>query len=445
MMSSSAQTIDRSASSAPPRVSGISVDQLYLWSLRLTIIGIVFAANIDLPRIDRSVDSFKTGPQAIIKFAILVFGGALGLWGWWTNPLTRRLLISIQGGLLAIVCGIHFLSATQALEMKIAFASGVAFTSMYFLAATALTFLGTQRVLFDILYGMLLYLIGCLVAYVVIPDMSVWVEVLGPKQEVIRIGGLGHPNISGRTAVYCGLFMFAACYGGQLQWRWFLLWLPLLLLEAAVSLSRTPVIAAIVTFPIVCLPLLRRPSTIYAIGLAVLVGAIGLLFAESTVGSERALSKFVGASTKTGQAEEIYTATGRTRIWQEAFKIASERPLLGHGAGGSPIVMAGFSGHAHNVFLEVAVNLGFPAAALVLVLMIWNLRDGMKSKQPILVASAVFIFVVSLAERPLFSPVPDSMSMIWFLTTLWPVYIRIAPEGRETMILSSTKSREPTS
>ncbi len=396
--------------------------------LRISVIAIVFAANIDLPKIDRAVDAYKTGPQSLIKFAILILAGMLGAWGWWRNPLTRRMFISIQGGLLLVLCALHLPACIGALSPTIAFSSGIAFTCTLLVAAAAMSHLGPKCVMFDILFGLFLYLIGCLFAYFLIPDMAIFMEVLSPTQIVQRIGGLGHPNILGRTAIFCMLFLFSACYGGLVRWRWFWFWFPLLAIETVISLSRTPVIGAAVALGVVCLPLIRRPTTVYIIGLCIAVGVFGLILAEGTIGTDKLLGKFVSASTKTGEIEELTSATGRTRIWWEAFQIAKQRPIFGHGAGASPIAMAGFSGHAHNVFLDVAINLGFPAALVALFLMAWNLYDGIVSRVPILVSTAVFIFVVSLAERPLFSPIPDSMTLIWMLTTLWPVYLRIVPD-----------------
>jgi exopolysaccharide production protein ExoQ len=407
------------------KVNGISV---YPLLLRILIILIVFGANIDLPRIDRAIDAHKTGPQSLIKFAVLLFGGALGAWGWWRNPLTRRLFISIPGSLLLVILAFHLPACIGAVAPTIAFSSGIAFFCTLLLAAAALTHLGTRCVLFDILFGLFLYIIGCFFAYIIIPDLATFYEVLSSTQTVQRIGGLGHPNILGRTAVFCLVFLFSACYGRLIRWRWFWFWFPVLIIAATVSLSRTPVVGGIVALGAVCLPLLRRPRVLYISGVFLALCTLGLILVEGTIGTDKMLDKFVYASTKTGDVDELTSGTGRTRIWWEAIQHAKQRPIFGHGAGASPIVMVGFSGHAHNVFLDVAINLGFPAAIVTLCLMLYNLYAGVVSRVPLLVSTSVFLFVVSLAERPLFSPIPDSMTLIWMLTTLWPVYLHIVPD-----------------
>lgn len=74
------------------------------------------------------------------------------------------------------------------------------------------------------------------------------------------------------------------------------------------------------------------------------------------------------------------TFTGRTEVWQFVLDRIRERPLFGYGFSafwgtpqvvfgmGSPDIWANTAGHAHNGYLDLALTLGLPGTALV---MLW--------------------------------------------------------------------------
>lgn len=79
--------------------------------------------------------------------------------------------------------------------------------------------------------------------------------------------------------------------------------------------------------------------------------------------------------TRSGSAEEVLSATGRTRIWAVVLELWGESPLLGYGYTSSQQILPNHpllfvaAAHAHNMYLEVlfsggVLGLGLLAAAL---------------------------------------------------------------------------------
>jgi O-antigen ligase len=80
-------------------------------------------------------------------------------------------------------------------------------------------------------------------------------------------------------------------------------------------------------------------------------------------------------------ANASYTAQSRLIVWKNSLSLIKDRPLLGTGTGNFQIVYGALGGanqanlerfdDAHNLFLNVAVTEGIPAAILLLFLLAW--------------------------------------------------------------------------
>ena len=83
------------------------------------------------------------------------------------------------------------------------------------------------------------------------------------------------------------------------------------------------------------------------------------------------------------------TLTGRTELWNDVWKLASERPVLGHGTGSFWVGEVGVSrpiletyywppNQAHNGYLDVIAELGFVGLALVLIVAAYGIYNAFK-------------------------------------------------------------------
>jgi exopolysaccharide production protein ExoQ len=81
--------------------------------------------------------------------------------------------------------------------------------------------------------------------------------------------------------------------------------------------------------------------------------------------------QLAGLVSRSGDADEVTSLTGRTSIWNAVLYLSAERPWMGYGYGSSIFLLpaneslVGFSvGHAHNLFLQLLLTTGWTGVAL---------------------------------------------------------------------------------
>lgn len=394
------------------------------WLVMLLVMGVAFASNIDISGVKRGDVEATLTPQVLIKLGMLGLGALLGVWGLLSTPAMRVLMLSGPGWFLNFLGAWYFVTVPFSIAPKTALASGISYWAAYLLVTFAVAVLGGFRVFLAIAIGLVLYMLGSMALYAVNPAAATFTEVLSEANLVQRFGGLGHPNVLGRTAVYIAILAIAAVSQRWFDWRWLIVIVPLCAAVTLATKSRTPFLAGIVAGAVLCWPLIKRRETFAAVAGLGLLGCLGLLALEASGFFTQLSDRIIAAGTKTGNASEITTLTGRTDIWAHALYHIERSPVVGYGGGTTPILMARHSGNAHNILLEPTLALGVPAGIAVLLVLLWNLGCCWSYQLPVLRATVIFIVVTGVAERVLFGPIPDSMTLAWFAATLWPVTLR---------------------
>ena len=104
----------------------------------------------------------------------------------------------------------------------------------------------------------------------------------------------------------------------------------------------------------------------------------------------------------------------RLRLWQEATQYIGERPLVGTGLGNYPLLVKPSASYrepiyAHNLFLDIALELGLVGLGLFLALVgravkgAWDARHRAESLGGIIVLSLMVFLGHAVFETPLFS------------------------------------------
>jgi O-antigen ligase len=94
----------------------------------------------------------------------------------------------------------------------------------------------------------------------------------------------------------------------------------------------------------------------------------------------------------------------RLMLWPEVVEHIEARPLTGYGFGRGLLRKAlnedfnnGLLWHAHNLFLDMALQLGIPGAVLFVILLGWTLREGWRlAREPDELAAACGIALMAL-------------------------------------------------
>ena len=168
-------------------------------------------------------------------------------------------------------------------------------------------------------------------------------------------------NPNGLAFVICTLLPFLYFMAGLSWWTRLAAWLlvPALLDALVLTGSRTGILALLVTFIVVLLMSKRR----VLVGTAgVLAVAVGFQYLGPDT-QDRYLSIF-GMGYKNKATAEL-----RTHIVEENFQIALRRPFFGHGLGTSVEANGAFGTNnkpAHNLYAEVAEELGFFGLIIVI-------------------------------------------------------------------------------
>lgn len=146
------------------------------------------------------------------------------------------------------------------------------------------------------------------------------------------------------------------------------------------SRSRMGLLAAIASLIVMfSLSALQRRMVPVTIGFALLILSLGL---AGWIGLRPALTRFENlAQEMPGQQ-----AT-RLSIWPGTLELIAEHPLMGNGLGTFPVAytpyqtsfVTKFVNHAHNDYLELASDLGIPAALVLFGSVVWVLGGAMRT------------------------------------------------------------------
>lgn len=162
-----------------------------------------------------------------------------------------------------------------------------------------------------------------------------------------------------------------------------LLWLGagvVLMAGLVFSRSRMGLLAAVASLIVIfSLNLLQRRMAPVAIGFAFVL--LSLSFA-AWIGLRPAITRFEGLGGELSGQQET-----RLSIWPGALKLIGEHPLAGTGLGTFPVVytryqtsfLTKFVNHAHNDYLEIAGDLGIPAAVILFGSIVWVLIRCMRN------------------------------------------------------------------
>jgi O-antigen ligase len=130
----------------------------------------------------------------------------------------------------------------------------------------------------------------------------------------------------------------------------------------------------------------RHPRRSIITVASVLALAVVLFLCVNQVRSVFHPVQSVGAKVTFSAAEGNSSVTERSQFWHQAYALAMQRPLLGWGPYAfrfvQPRLQTGVyetSDHPHNVFLKLAMERGFPAAALFALIVLWVLFASVRA------------------------------------------------------------------
>lgn len=375
----------------------------------------------NLVDVEADNDKVSMGGQALVKICMLAIGGIYGGIGFLTDLRVRKLLYSFPVMWMVILMGFFFLSVPFSPTPLPSLASTISIACVLLLTTTALVQLGVRVVLKTFFAALGLYVILSWAAFVLVPSIGVFQEATVEGQTVARMGGLAHPNtlgqLSGLTLVF-GLLIY------QLESKLSKLHALILMLALGsllFSLSRTSLMATMIAVVVVYRSHIFRRRYLFN---ALVIGAVGLfaiLVAAVVFDLGNAIQSKIGLISKSGEADELLSATGRTDIWAYALRLVSDRPLTGFGAATSKLYLVDYSLHTHNLVINVAFSTGLIGGLVALWMCLERFFRIIFYHHPLADGMIAFILFNGLFENVIFSILAGIPTMIWITGLALPL------------------------
>jgi O-antigen ligase len=253
------------------------------------------------------------------------------------------------------------------------------------------------------------------------------------EREIYRLFGLSsHPNMLAMEGACFFALLLPAAFRGYIGHRW--VWL-LGLLGAATILatgSRTSALAIGVSLAVVWIRAARlMPGLLMAVAV---VGAVALL--ASGLGVLPDIDSALGSVSRTGDANEVLTLTGRTELWSFVWDKFMHKPWLGYGFNSTELVLAkDWYGNAdsgvgaHNTLLQSLLTMGCLGTVPLVTgygLLIHRWAVNPRALTVILVP---YLMVVGATEVHIAS-IPVLLTLLVFLLTAKDAAIQLTERSR---------------
>ena len=390
-------------------------EELLAW---LLVCGCAF---LNLANILVDKDEVGLDLQVLAKLGLIGLGACYGLNGFLTRPRVRKILLSFPVAWLLIILAFYFVAIPFSVSPKFSLVSTCSCVAILLMTVTALDHLGVMKTLNAIFTGMAMFVIGSWLFYFLVPEIGVMAEPIAGGKFVYRMSGLAHPNTLGQ---YSGLtFVFSVIlFFSYRQRSPMILIIGLLALGALISsYSRTSLMACALSLAVGYrhVYLRREYFGFFALGITMLL--VGTLMASTQVDLGEKLGSKLELLSKSDDADELTTATGRSEIWAHAIFLLNKQPVAGYGAATQKFFFEDYSLYTHNMLLNIAFSGGVFAGIAALLMMLGRLKSLFFQRHPLADSLAVFIIINGLFENVILSILCGLPTMLWVLCLAWPL------------------------
>ncbi|MEM9645733.1 MAG: O-antigen ligase family protein [Planctomycetota bacterium] len=422
-----------------------STSEIHRWLLSTTVGLTAFFGPLDISA-DGAVMTVGLDPVVAMKLVVAGIALLLGVHGALTSPKVRDLLQSIP---VMLVFGILILVAAAGPNaISGASVPSTLINAGYVLfVATALIRLGLVGLVPPLLAGLTCSAILAWTLYIFLPRYGVFPEQLADGLVIERLGGVAHPNSVSRS-VLLGLVLAMYQFRAQkISFAQLVLFCTLFASAGWFAWSRTGMLAGLAATAVLWQDRLRGRWAVSTATAAAIVLLAGITMTFAAGKEDQLVDQVISKVSKSGDAEEIKSGTGRSEIWGFAFDLIRERPIFGHGFNAAPTLMVNHSQSTHNAILHASLSGGLIAGGLMLLLMAWNLFTSFADKNMLVRATATFLVISCLMEETVLETFPGPCTLLWLLCTTSPCLYAGSPRvnaGRASLSSSATDAAGPT-
>jgi O-antigen ligase len=355
--------------------------------------------------------------QNLLKFVVWLGAGSIGYFQ--MQPLRNVLSWPPPTWLLAFVV-LCLLSSVYSLTPTYSLGCSLALLSLYPFASALVRKLSEAEILWTLVGALTAFLVTGWVVYYGLPPLGAVWEQVDEGGVVLRMSGIaGHPNELGTlSAIQLGA-IFLLWYVHRCRLAIAIPLAAIGLITLIASDSRTAMVELVLASAAV---LLRRSPL--ALGGALLAAALGLLicFAGSF-----SIDELLGQVSRSGNANEVLSLTGRLEIWNFVLQRILESPIIGWGYNSSkfllsqhPFVYGLTLETTHNVLLQVLLSVGLVGTLPVMALLVHLGIDLVRRPAPFRDFFYVASLVDALTESNVLGSTPTLFTLLLFMAAFWP-------------------------
>jgi O-antigen ligase len=388
-----------------------------------TIAGLtlIFAVSfLNLANLSADKDSVGIDAQVLVKLIGIAGAGLYGAYGFCTDRRVRDVLQSFPLFWMIIIIAMYFVAALFSITPLISLASAIAMVAVLLMTVTSLVQIGVLPVLNSIFAGVACFNVISWVVYFVWPDIGILAEPLPEGKFQERMSGLAHPNTLGQVTgltIVLGTVLFAT-YRKRSRLR---VGLILVAVAALVnSLSRTSLASTVLALLFAYRHVFLKRKYLELYVAACFFGLIGVLLISTQVNIGKKIEDKLTLVSKSGDAEELTSATGRAQIWAYTIRLIKLRPMAGYGAATSKYFLSDYSFYTHNMLLNVAFSTGIIGGTVMLIIILGRLRSMLLTPHPLIDAILMFIIINGFFENVILSILCGMPTMLWFIALTLP-------------------------
>ena len=394
-----------------------------IWKMPLLELmgGLVFFGLALTTHIALNSDKEDVGLDALVLVKLAFAGSALllGINGFLSDLRVRAVALSWPAILIPVIFCLYVFSSLLSSSATEALVSTSSIIAVYLLTITVAIQLGRIRTLEIIFYGSSLFVIGSWLLYFAKPEIGVFLEPVTDGGFTRRMSGLSHPNTLGQ---FCGLNLAAGIVLYVNFGRRNLLFVGLCVVALAALVNCLSKASALALFFAIIVAYRHFFLTKNLMKL-MLAGAILLAFASVFYLAEADVADVVEEQmamlSKSGDAEEITSGTGRSQIWAKSISLIRERPAVGYGPATSKKLLVDYSGYTHNLILNVVLSSGLFGGVLVCVMCLSRIAMMFRMRNAAADALATFVLINGLVENTIFSTICGLPTACWVLGLVW--------------------------
>ena len=360
----------------------------------------VLGFSLVVPNIDFMPQGLHEAPSLNAQTGLkLALWASMGLVGVARLPQLRPLLKDraiLSIGLFALFAIVSTLWSPTPVYSA---AGSIGFLTALLFACAVAVELPKDRLYQTVVASFVIYVGLNIIAAIALPDIA-WLANYGDSGSSRLQGVSSHPNILGKEmATFICLCLPLALVRNQRRAAFVLASLAFLIIVATQSRTSLGATLLCLSLPILLRAEVAKPLT----GLVMIV--TGMAMVAIAIGFVPDIRSILDGASRTSDASEIFTLTGRTELWGFVWGRILEAPMLGHGFGAAEAVLsaqwwgapdAGVG--AHNTWLQSLLIVG----VIGTIPFIWfhvELLLRLRAKQPSMTRFlSTYLLILGLTE-----------------------------------------------